>query len=88
MSVADTLNERSRTHGSYAEHATTAQFIKQMLRAAPRWRELTLPQQESMELICMKLSRIVHGNPHEPDHWRDISGYAELIVRELDKSNG
>jgi hypothetical protein len=27
----------------------------------------------------MKMSRILCGNPNEPDHWRDIAGYATLI---------
>jgi len=88
MSVADTLNERAKTHGNYADQARAAQFIKQLLRACPRWKDLSLPQMESLELIAMKLSRIVHGNPDEPDHWRDVAGYAELIVKELDKNNG
>jgi len=88
MSVAATLDERAKTHGNYADQARAAQFIKQLLRACPRWKDLSLPQMESLELIAMKLSRIVHGNPDEPDHWRDVAGYAELIVKELDKNNG
>ncbi len=84
MSIESTLDERGRTHGDYADQARAAQFMKQLLRACPRWHGLSLPQKESVELICMKLSRVVHGNPDEPDHWRDIAGYAQLIVRELE----
>jgi hypothetical protein len=84
MSIEATLDERGRTHGDYGAQARVAQFLKQILRASPRWPDLSLPQKESAELICMKLSRIVHGNPDEPDHWQDIAGYAQLIVRELE----
>lgn len=85
MSIEDTLAQRAQTHGDYADQARAAQFMKQLLRACPRWRHLSLPQMESLELIAMKLSRIVHGNPDEPDHWKDIAGYAQLIVKELSK---
>ncbi len=87
-SLNDILAQRAATHGNYAEQAWVAQFIKQLLRASPRWRDLSLPQMESVEMIAMKLSRIVHGNPDEPDHWQDIAGYAQLIVRELEDEQG
>jgi hypothetical protein len=35
-------------------------------------------------MILMKLARVIAGNPNEPDHWRDIAGYAELVVRSLE----
>lgn len=41
-------------------------------------------QREAMEMIVHKIGRIIHGNPHEADHWRDIAGYALLAVREIE----
>jgi hypothetical protein len=33
---------------------------------------------EALEMICTKIARILSGNPNDPDHWKDIAGYAEL----------
>ena len=72
------IRERATTHGDYSANASTAQAIKQTLRNSPGWHDLSPRQRESLDLIATKISRIVSGNPNEPDHWNDISGYAEL----------
>ncbi|MDY0487330.1 DUF6378 domain-containing protein, partial [Pasteurella multocida] len=35
-------------------------------------------QYYALTMIATKIVRIVNGNPHEVDHWRDIVGYATL----------
>lgn len=42
------------------------------------WDNLAACHQESIDMILTKISRIVSGNPSEPDHWDDIAGYAFL----------
>lgn len=37
-------------------------------------------------MILHKVSRIINGDPSYADSWRDIAGYAQLIVNELDKA--
>ncbi len=73
------LDEREKTHGNYTQLAALAQDLKTRLRSEGRG--LTPQQQESLEMICVKIARIVCGNPNEMDHWRDIAGYAELIYK-------
>lgn len=85
MNIDDTLNERAKTHGSYVEQSKVSQYFKQTLRACPQWGGLTLLQKESIEMIAAKLSRIVHGDPQEVDHWRDIAGYAQLAVKDMER---
>jgi hypothetical protein len=77
------LNEREKTHGDYGENARTAQDLKSVLRAGANWNELSLAQRESLDLICTKLGRILSGNPHEADHWKDLAGYASLIEERI-----
>ncbi len=36
-------------------------------------------------MICLKISRIVTGDPEHPDNWHDIAGYATLAERECRK---
>lgn len=82
--ISAILAERAKTHGEFADVASVAQRVKSALRAAPGWADLSEQQRESLEMICNKMGRILSGDPNEPDHWRDISGYAELIARAVE----
>ena len=83
--VQATLNERGKTHGDFAKQADTAQAIKVVMHAAIQEmnRSIAADQLEALHMIAGKISRILHGNPNEPDHWRDIAGYATLIENRL-----
>ena len=37
-------------------------------------------QREAVDMICLKLSRIISGQSHFRDHWDDIAGYARLAT--------
>jgi len=80
--INDTLNERANTHGDYREQAAFAQHLKRMMRAGRNWERLDLTQAQSLEAFADKI------NASEPDHWRDVAGYAQLIVRELEPLQG
>lgn len=68
------LIEREKTHGSYAMQAHTSQVLKGIMRG----KILRARQQEALEMICVKISRILNGDPLTKDHWDDIAGYAKL----------
>lgn len=78
-SVQDTLNQRGKTHGDFSVQAATAQLLKDNMRATNGWEKLSPAKREALETIAMKISRILNGNPEEPDHWRDLAGYATLV---------
>ena len=77
--VGDTLKARDKTHGDYILQACCSQILKLHYRNTKNWVELSAYQQESLEMIAVKISRILNGDPNEPDHWHDISGYAKLV---------
>jgi len=81
--MSDILKERQATHGDYKNTSVTAQHIKGLIRGGESYPELILAQRESLDMIATKIARIVSGDPNEIDHWEDIAGYANLIVREL-----
>ena len=81
--INETLEERSKTHGSFSMNAQLAQHMKQTLRESEKWYGLTLMQHEALDMISSKIARILSGNANEPDHWRDIAGYATLIANDL-----
>lgn len=75
------LVERENTHGDFKKVASVAQELKQVLKHTNG--NFTYVEQESLDLICTKLARIVCGKAHEPDHWKDIIGYATLVLESL-----
>jgi hypothetical protein len=78
----EVLNEREKTHGDYRRTAAIAQELKTIINHCDGGL-LSAVQAESLDMICSKISRILSGNPSEPDHWRDIAGYATLVIETL-----
>lgn len=76
--IRATLDERARTHGDYNRHAAVTQMLKQIMRAAPKWGELKYHEQETLDMVAHKISRILTGDPHFHDHWHDAAGYFTL----------
>lgn len=75
----DLLSERARTHGSWERTAQLSQSLKGVIdQAQLPARTLSKGQREAIDMILLKVSRIVCGNPNEPDHWDDCAGYAML----------
>ena len=76
------LNEREKTHGDYSLVAAVSQALKSALRLGP-YDEVPAIHRESLEMICVKMARIVCGNHYERDHAVDIAGYANLIIKTI-----
>lgn len=76
------LNQRAATHGSYSDTALYSQTIKSMCRGSGNWNQLSNQQRESLDLFATKIARILSGNPDEQDHWKDIAGYATLVIKD------
>ena len=70
--------EREKTHGDFAARAVLSQELQLRLCMQNNWPNLTSGQREALQMICVKISRILHGDPNCADHWQDIAGYAEL----------
>ena len=85
--IEDTLKERGRTHGDFRNNAEISQALKLVFRDSSNWESGGLPVyvEEALDAIATKIARILSGNPLEPDHWHDISGYAALAKRETEK---
>jgi hypothetical protein len=81
--------ERKKTHGDYVTHALITQDLKRTIRhyVSDMDRALSSDMQETLDMIAHKIGRIIAGNPAEPDHWRDIAGYAQLVANRLEGTN-
>lgn len=78
------IEERQSQHGDFRDTATHAQLLKYALRYDPKqWDRLAPWQREALETMATKIGRILSGDNNFDDHWRDIAGYATLILDSL-----
>ena len=92
QSVEDTLKQRGSRYGEYPKVSHVSQEIKAILSKGAKSAgksDSDMPDYvwESLDMIANKLSRIVNGDPLYDDNWRDIAGYAQLIVDEINKDS-
>jgi hypothetical protein len=75
-----TFKQRGSTHGSYEENAEVTMAIRNIMRTAGNWNNLSMAQRLSLDEIALKLARIVSkgADPHFKEHYHDIQGYAKL----------
>lgn len=84
--MKDLIEERSSTHGDYARTAALSQALRGICSAETanrlsRGQDACSPQvKESIDMILVKISRIISGDPAFRDHWEDIIGYAGLAM--------
>lgn len=71
------LTEREKTHGKFSDTAYISQHLKYQVRHLSR-SKLDTTKQEVLDMIMVKIARVLSGNPNEVDHWKDIAGYARL----------
>lgn len=83
--VKQILAERGKVHGDYTDQARVSQAFKDVAHLAPNWPRLTDVQKETLEMNCLKMARILCGDPDHQDHWDDIAGYATLVSERLPK---
>ena len=86
--ITETLEERGKRYGVFAEHAEATQQLKKVVGIYVRRKHvgcLAADQQEALDMICHKIGRIINGDPDYADSWHDIAGYAQLVA---DRLNG
>ena len=81
--VDEVLEQRGPVHGSFVQNAQITQQIKELLRGQAQWRELPMYQQQALDMMALKMARILSGDNNDPEHWIDLAGYAELVRSHL-----
>ena len=77
------ITERGSRYGKFKDGAEIMQELKDVMRGVDGWHNLTPSQREALDMIQHKIGRILNGDPTYDDSWKDIAGYATLIVNEL-----
>lgn len=79
------LNERGSRYGSYVETARISQNIKRAMADSLNWSILPDDTKETLEMLALKIGRLLNGDPEYADNVIDIIGYTQLV---LDRMNG
>jgi hypothetical protein len=82
--IVHLLTERGNVHGDYKEQSKIAQRLVNVMIDTPNWSDLPPPQWEALNLMAIKIARILAGDPNFKDHWVDIQGYAKCALDALD----
>ena len=85
QSFEEMLAEKKKTHGDFSENADYDQRLKNIIHE--KWHKFSYSQKLALEMIVHKIARLLAGNPDEPDHFRDIAGYATRGLEETIKAN-
>lgn len=88
MTIEKTLKQRGSIYGAFSDNAETSQILKQTMRQAKNWDELSYAQQEALEMVQHKISRMLNGNHNYQDNVVDILGYTELMFKDMKAKNG
>ena len=89
MEIEQILADRRKSHGEFCEVAKLHTELIECFKtySINTWEtDYVETQMVALDMIFHKLSRIGCGNNREIDHWRDIAGYATLVVKELEKT--
>lgn len=80
--VRETLNERGARYGSFARNSEVFEGFMAIVNASPNAQEgkLSPAAYHALSMFGTKLCRILTGDPNYDDNWRDIAGYATLMV--------
>jgi len=82
--ISALLAKRQHTHGDFFTTSLIEQgIIDVLLLDLERWRRLPPSARSALIHIATKMARIVSGDEQEPEHWKDIEGYAELVFRRI-----
>lgn len=82
--IDDILNERGSVYGSFFDNAYVTQNLVNVMRNhSDNYDNLSDVQKEAIHMICHKLARATNGVDDHVDNWKDIAGYAQLVVDDL-----
>lgn len=81
--INEILEQRGNRYGSFADHASIAQALQDVLRDQPKWGSMKPDSRQALTVICDKIARMLNGDPEYDDNWTDIIGYATLVLNRI-----
>ena len=87
VAVKTVLADRGERYGDFYSQSAITEALKVVIRGGSDMRSddaLDFDMRSALDMIAVKVSRILSGNPHDVDSWVDIAGYASLVARRLE----
>lgn len=85
MNTESLRAERGARYGSFKNNADISQWLKDSLREGFSWEKMTHSQKEALHMVCVKMSRIVSGDPNYLDNWHDMQGFIDCALEDMGK---
>lgn len=82
--ITEVLEERGKNYGNYHEQCMISQGIKAVMINTDNFEKLDEDMTDALEMMAVKISRILNGDPWYADNWVDIAGYAKLVGDRLE----
>lgn len=79
MDTDQLIAQRASTHGDFRDNARVAQNLKRLFLKS-QLTQIDDVMREGLDLIALKLSRILTGTADYVDNWDDIAGYAKRVA--------
>lgn len=80
--ITNTLSARNSLYGDFLTQAQLSCSLKEVMQTGRNW-PLSPDKREALDMIAVKISRILNGDPDCYDSWHDIEGYARLVSERL-----
>jgi len=79
------LENRGLTHGDYKDNSKITTLMWEVIskHLQNNNKEISPEQEYALYMIIGKISRIVSGDSSFTDHWEDIKGYSELVIKSI-----
>ena len=82
------LEQRGSVHGNHLAGGAYTQGAKELMRDSLNWPVMKNDLKESLDVIQLKIARILNGDPEFEDHWIDIQGYVKIVLDRIRKEKG
>ena len=76
--IHEIIKERTATHGSFEENSKISEGLSSYIT-----KDMPIIPSAALRAVFIKASRVIAGDPWFEDHWKDIKGYAELVLLEI-----
>jgi hypothetical protein len=84
--IGKVTNERKSRYGDYSLQAVVEQRIKRAMESSTNWGSLDDVKRSSFQMIAVKISRILEGDPEYDDNYIDGEGYFRIARERLTAS--
>lgn len=83
--ISEMLQARGSRYGGYFAQVTISTALVKAVENTPGWADMQDDQRQALREIFTKIARMCNGDPHYPDNWVDIEGYARLVRVRLEE---